>query len=61
MKKGKHPKTYITKVFMGSEETYICSTSVQAIMVPHPSMVWGSKKNVIIGVTPEALRSFEDI
>ncbi len=60
MKKGKHPKTYMTKVFMGNEETFIMSTSSQAIMVPHPMMVWGEKK-VIIGDTPKSLKAFEDI
>lgn len=60
MKKDKHPKTYVTKVFVGDKESYIVSTVAQTIMVVSPEAVWFGKKT-IVGETPESLRLFEEV
>lgn len=60
-KKGKHPATFITKVFMGQQEAWIKSTCKQTIFTLDPSIWESYGKNILVEEHSEELSGFSDI
>jgi hypothetical protein len=61
MRKNIHPVLYKTKVFIGSEETYIWSTCKEMISVLSPDKLWvKGNRSTVIREHSQALNAYND-